>query len=79
MSSFVFLDMMAFGAKPEEFLAKRLTLYREKTSLVVCETKLPPGKPALRTLFLLVTLEPTSDGDHQQCQGLERCPHDRGF
>ena len=28
---------------------------------------------------LLVTLEPTSDGDDQQGQGLDRRAHDRGF
>ena len=42
-------------------------------------TKLPPAKPRLEdsVLFeqandsgLLVTLDPTSDGDHQQCQGI---------
>ena len=28
---------------------------------------------------LMVTLEPTSDGDDQQGQGLDRRVHDRGF
>ena len=28
---------------------------------------------------LLVTLEPTSDGDDQPCPGLALPPHDRGF
>ena len=70
------------------FPAKRLTLYREPTSLVVCETKLPPAKPSFEDFVLLeqvdnsgllVTLEPTSDGDDQQGQGLDRRAHDRGF
>ena len=52
----------------QEFPAKRLTLYREPTSLVVCETKLPPAKPSFEDFVLLeqvdhsgllVTLEPT--------------------
>ena len=72
----------------QEFPAKRLTLYREPTSLVVCETKLPPAKPSFEDFVLLeqvddsglvVTLEPTSDGDDQQGQGLDRRAHDRGF
>ena len=72
----------------QEFPAKRLTLYREPTSLVVCETKLPPAKSSFEDFVLLeqvdnsgllVTLEPTSDGDDQQGQGLDRCAHDRGF
>ena len=55
----------------QEFPARRLTLYREPTSLVVCETKLPPAKPSFEDFVLLeqvddsglvVTLEPTSDG-----------------
>ncbi len=58
----------------QEFPTKRLTLYREPTSLVVCETKLPPAKPSFEDFVLLeqvdhsgllVTLEPTSDGDDQ--------------
>ena len=72
----------------QEFPAKRLTLYRQPTSLVVCETKLPPAKPSFEDSVLLeqvdnsglsVTLEPTSDGDDQQGQGLDRRAHDRGF
>ena len=72
----------------QEFPAKRLTLYREPTSLVVCETKLPPAEPSFEDFVLLeqvddsglvVTLEPTSDGDDQQGQGLDRRAHDRGF
>ena len=72
----------------QEFPAKRLTLYRETTSLVVCETKLPPAKPSFEDFVLLeqvddsgllVTLEPSSDGDDQQGQGLDRRAHDRGF
>ena len=56
----------------QEFPAKRLTLYREPTSLVVCEAKLLPAKPSFEDSVLLeqvdhsgllVTLEPTSDGD----------------
>ena len=52
----------------QKFPAKRLTLYREPTSLVIRQTKLPPAKPSLEdsVLFeqvddsrLLVTLEPT--------------------
>ena len=46
-----------------------------------------PRSRALRTLFfssiddsgLLVTLDPTSDDDHQPCQRLNRRSHDRGF
>ena len=72
----------------QEFPAKRLTIYREPTSLVVCETKLPPAEPSFEDFVLLeqvddsgliVTLEPTSDGDDQQGQGLDRRAHDRGF
>ena len=72
----------------QEFPAKRLTLYREPTSLGVCETKLPPAKPSFEDFVLLeqvddsglvVTLEPTSDGDDQQGQGLDRRAHDRRF
>ena len=72
----------------QEFPAKRLTLYREPTSLVVCETKLPPAEPSFEDFVrleqvddsgLMVTLEPTSDGDDQQGQGLDRRAHDRGF
>ena len=37
----------------QEFPAKRLTLYREPTSLVVCETKLPPAKPSFEDFVLL--------------------------
>ena len=37
----------------QEFPAKRLTLYREPTSLVVCETKLPPAKPSVEDFVLL--------------------------
>ena len=60
----------------------------EPTSLGVRETKLPPAKQSfdhsvpikqVNDSRLLVTLNPTSDGDHQQCQGLDRRPHDRGF
>ena len=36
----------------QEFPAKRLTLYREPTSLVVRETKLPPAKPSLENSVL---------------------------
>ena len=35
------------------FPAKRLTLYRQPTSLVVCETKLPPAKPSFEDSVLL--------------------------
>ena len=72
----------------QEFLAKRLTLYREPTSLGVRQAKLLPAKPSFEDSVLLeqvdhssllVTLEPTSDGDDQQGQGLDRRAHDRGF
>ena len=72
----------------QEFPAKRLTRYREPMSLVVREAKLPPAKPSFEDSVLLkqvddsgllLTLDPTSDGNHQQCQGLERRAHDRGF
>ena len=72
----------------QEFPAKRLTLYREPMSLVVREAKLPPAKPSFEDSVLLeqvddsrllVTLDPTSDADHQPCQGLHRRAHDRGF
>ena len=72
----------------QEFPAKRLTLYRQPTSLAVCEAKLLPAEPSLEDSVLLkqvddssllVTLEPTSDGNHQQCQGLDRRPHERVF
>ena len=72
----------------QEFPAKRLTLYREPTSLIVCETKPPPAEPSFEDFVLLeqvddsgllVTLEPTSDCDDQQCQGLDRRAHDRRF
>ena len=68
--------------------AKRLTLHREPTSLGVRQTKLPPAKPSFEDSVLLeqvddsgllVTLDPTSDGNRQQCQGMDRRPHDRGF
>ncbi len=58
----------------QEFPAKRLALYREPTSLVVRETKLPPAKPSFKDSVLLqqvndsrllVTLYPTSDGNDQ--------------
>ncbi len=72
----------------QEFPAERLTLYRETTSLVVREAKLPPAKPSFEDSVLLeqvddsgllLALDPTSDGDDQQCQGLDRRAHDRGF
>ena len=72
----------------QEFPAKRLTFYREQTAIGVCETKLSPAKPSFEDSVLLkqvddsgllVTLEPTSNGDHQQCQVLYRRTHDRGF
>ena len=65
-----------------------LTLYREPTSLGVRQAKLLPAKPSFEDFVLLeqvdnssllVTLEPTSDGDDQQGQGLDRRAHDRGF
>ena len=37
----------------QEFPAKRLTLYRQPTSLVVCEAKLPPAEPSLEDSVLL--------------------------
>ena len=37
----------------QEFPAKRLTLYREPTSLVVREAKLPPAEPSLEDSVLL--------------------------
>ncbi len=37
----------------QEFPAKRLTLYREPTSLVVCEAKLPPAEPSFEDSVLL--------------------------
>ena len=55
------------------------------TSLVVREAKLPPAKPSFEDSVLLkqvdhsgllVTLDPTSDGNHQQCQGLDQRAHD---
>ena len=58
----------------QEFPAKRLTLYRETMSLVVREAKRPPAKPSFEDSDLLeqvddsgllVTLEPTSEGDDQ--------------
>jgi len=76
------------GGFCQEFPAERLTLYREPTSLVVREAKLPPAKPSFEDsiLFeqvddsgLLLALDPTSDGDDQQRQGLDRRAHDRGF
>ena len=72
----------------QEFPAKRLTLYREPTSLGVRQAKLLPAKPSFEDSVLLeqvdhsglvVTLEPTSDGDDQQGQGLDRRAYDRGF
>ncbi len=72
----------------QELPAKRFTRYRETTSLGVREAKLPPAKPSFENSVLLeqvddsrllVTLDPTSHGNHQQCQGLERRSHDRGF
>ena len=72
----------------QQFPAKRLTLYCQTTPLVVRETKLPPAKPSFEDSVLLeqiddsgllVTLESSSDGAHQQCQGLDRRAHDRGF
>ena len=46
----------AFGRECQSkvpFPAKRLTLYRQPTSLVVCETKLPPAKPSFEDSVLL--------------------------
>ena len=72
----------------QEFPTKRLTLYREPTSLGVRQAKLLPAKPSFEDFVLLeqvdnsgllVTLEPTSDGDDQQGQGLDWRAHDRGF
>ena len=72
----------------QEFPAERLTLYREPTSLVVREAKLPPAKPSLEDSVLLeqvddsgllLTLDPTRHGDDQQCSRLDRCAHDGGF
>ncbi len=60
----------------------------QPTSLVVRETRFSPAKPSFEDSVLLeqvddsgllVTLEPTSDGDDQQGQGLDRRAHDRGF
>ncbi len=68
--------------------AKLLTLYREPTPLVISEAKFPPAKPSFEDSVLLkqvddsgllLTLDPTSDGDDQQCHGLDRRAHDRGF
>ncbi len=72
----------------QEFPAEGLTLYCEPASLVVREAKLPPAKPSFEDSVLLeqvddsgllLALNPTSDGDDQQCQGLDRRAHDRGF
>ena len=45
----------------QEFPAKRLTLYREPTSLVVCETKLPPAKPSFEDFVLLEQVDHSRD------------------
>ena len=59
-----------------------------KAALVVREAKRPPAKPSVEDSALLEqvddsgllpALNPTSDGDDQQCQGLDRRSHDRGF
>ncbi len=72
----------------QEFSPEGLTLYREPTSLVIGEAKFPPAKPSFQDSVLLehvddsgllVTLDPTSHGDDQQCQGLDRRAHDGGF
>ena len=56
----------------KSFPAKRLTLYRQPTSLGVRQAKILPAKPSFEDFVLLeqvdhssllVTLEPTSDGD----------------
>ncbi len=76
------------GDVGHEFPAKLLTLYREPTSLVVREAKLPPAKPSFEDSVLLeqvddrsllLALDPTSDGGDQQCQGLDPRAHDGGF
>ena len=72
----------------QEFPAKLLTLYREPTSLVVGEAKFPPAKPSFEDSVLLeqlddsgllVTLDPTSHADDQECPALDRRAHDGAF
>ena len=62
-------------------LANSWNFKRFGSDSTFCETKLPPAKPSFEDSVLLeqvdhsgllVTLEPTSDGDHQQAQGLDR-------
>ena len=71
----------------QEFPAERLTLCREPPSLVVGEAEFPPVKPSLEDSVLLdqvddsgllLTLDPTGDGDDEECPGLDRRAHD-GF
>ncbi len=72
----------------QEFPAERLTLHREPPPLVIREAKLPPAKPSFEDFVLLkqvddsgllLPLDPTSDGDDEECPGLDRRAHDGGF
>ena len=76
------------GDFSQEFPAERLTLYREPPPLVIREAKLPPAKPSFEDFVLLeqvddrgllLPLDPTSNGDDEECPGLDRRAHDGGF
>ena len=85
----MFLDTTGFASiYRRAMLANSWNFKRFGSDSTFCETKLPPAKPSFEDFVLLeqvdhsgllVTLEPTSDGDHQQAQGLDRRAHDRGF
>ena len=76
------------GDFSQHFPAERLTLYREPPPLVIREAKLPPAKPSFEDSVLLeqisdsgllLTLDPTGDGDDEECPGLDRRAHDGAF
>ena len=75
------------GGFGQQFPAERLTVCRELPPLVVGEAELPPVKPSLEDSALLdqvddsgllLTLDPTGDGDDEERPRLDSRAHD-GF
>ena len=72
----------------QEFAAEGLALCREPSSLGVGEAQSSSTEPSSEDFVLLeqvgdsgllVTVDPTGDGDRKECPGLNRDTHDGGF
>ena len=72
----------------QESPAEGFALHRQPSPFVVRETESPPEEPSFEDLVLLkqvddsgllLPLDPTSDGNDEECQGLDRRAHDGGF